>query len=88
VSRYRPNPACRCRRCRARILIAPISLVALGVLFLLGKYTHYSFSQTWPLLLIVIVLARILLGTRSAEGHQQPGRAAVSPPEHRASRGH
>jgi Domain of unknown function (DUF5668) len=47
------KPHCSCARCRVRGLIGPVMLITLGVLFLIGEYTHYSFGQLWPVLLIV-----------------------------------
>ena len=51
---YQPNPACGCGRCSTRGLMGPAVLVTLGLLFLLGNMTDYSFDRTWPILLIVI----------------------------------
>jgi hypothetical protein len=47
------KPHCSCAPCRVRGLLGPLMLITLGVLFLIGEYTHYSFGRLWPVLLIV-----------------------------------
>lgn len=37
----------------------PVTLITLGVLFLLSEFTRYSFHRTWPILLIAIGAALI-----------------------------
>ncbi len=66
---YAPNRYCACPRCRSRALIGPTVLITLGVLFLIGEFTRYDFSDTWPVLLIVIGLAKVLASNASTEGH-------------------
>lgn len=72
---YRPNQTCRCPRCVANRLMAPVVLVTLGVLFLISKFHYVSFGRTWPVLLIVI--GAVLLAQRNAPlgGHVQAGQA-------------
>ncbi|MGO9259938.1 MAG: LiaI-LiaF-like domain-containing protein [Bryobacteraceae bacterium] len=43
-----------------RAIRGPITLITLGVLFTFDHFTPYSFSQTWPVLLIVFGLLSLL----------------------------
>jgi Domain of unknown function (DUF5668) len=68
------NRYCPCQRCRMRSAMGPAVLITLGVLFLLdnivGSHTyHYSFHYTWPVLLIVIGVVKVLGYNASTEGH-------------------
>ncbi len=45
-----------------RAATGPIILITVGTLFALEKFTPYRFGQTWPVLLIVIGLLRLLGG--------------------------
>ncbi len=69
---YVPNRYCACPRCRSRALVGPAVLITLGVLFLIGEFTRYAFSDTWPVLLIVIGLAKVLSSNAPTEGHRPP----------------
>ncbi len=60
---------CRCLRCRGRGLTGPAVLVTLGVLFLLSEFQVASFGRTWPILLIVIGLVKVLAGNLDNTGH-------------------
>jgi len=51
-----------------RALRGPVTLITLGVLFVLQNFTPYDFGQTWPVLLIVFGTLSLL------------GRATGSPP--------
>ncbi len=66
------NPRCRCGRCRMSGMMAPAVLITLGVLFLIQQ-THWGwawgFHRTWPVLLIVIGIVKILRYTAPIEGH-------------------
>ena len=87
--RYR-NRYCPCQRCRMATAMGPAVLITLGVLFLLdntvGSRTfHYSFHYTWPVLLIVIGVVKVLGYNASAEGHIPrsyfvPGPGMQTPP--------
>jgi hypothetical protein len=44
-------------------------LVTLGTLFLLEQTDVVSFHRTWPLLLVVIGLVKVLQGNASTSGH-------------------
>jgi len=60
---------CGCDRCRAQGLMGPAVLVTLGVLFLLEAQGMISFGRTWPVLLVVIGLVKVLQGNASSSGH-------------------
>lgn len=60
---------CNCARCRMRGLMAPVFLITIGVLFLIGQYTMYSFGQLWPLILIAIGAVKVAESLASSEGH-------------------
>jgi hypothetical protein len=47
-----------------RAVSGPIILITIGVLFAFDRFTEFRFSQTWPVLLIVIGLLRLAGGGR------------------------
>jgi hypothetical protein len=53
-----------------RAIRGPITLITLGVLFVLQNFTRFGFDQTWPVLLIVFGLLSLM----------QRGAAPPSPP--------
>jgi hypothetical protein len=63
---------CTCARCRMRGLMGPVVLITIGVLFLIGQYSHYSFVRLWPAILIVVGLVKVLESVASTEGHITP----------------
>jgi hypothetical protein len=67
MSHYRNG--CTCERCKMRGLMGPAILVTLGVLLLLSELHVVAFAYTWPVLLIVIGVVRILQSNASMEGH-------------------
>jgi hypothetical protein len=61
---------CACTGCRTRGLMGPVVLITLGVLFLIDQYSHrYSFTELWPILLIVIGVVKVAQSLASREGH-------------------
>jgi Domain of unknown function (DUF5668) len=60
---------CHCPRCRARSVLGPVVLITLGILFLITQYGRYSFSELWPILLIVIGVVKVWEATASSAGH-------------------
>jgi hypothetical protein len=48
-----------------RAITGPIILITIGVLFAFDRFTDFRFSQTWPILLIVIGVLRLAGGGRS-----------------------
>jgi len=49
----------------------PVMLIAIGVLFALGQFTAYPFHRTWPVLLILFGVLKLL--ERASEGRRQSG---------------
>ncbi|MGD0403754.1 MAG: DUF5668 domain-containing protein [Candidatus Acidiferrales bacterium] len=60
---------CSCAHCRIRGLMGPLILITVGVLFLIGQYSRYSFGDLWPVLLIVIGVILVLQSLASKQGH-------------------
>jgi hypothetical protein len=60
---------CPCAHCRIRGLMGPVILITVGVLFLIGQYSRYSFGDLWPVLLIVIGVILVLQSLPSKQGH-------------------
>jgi hypothetical protein len=60
---------CWCTRCRSRGLMGPAVLITLGVLFMLSEFGVAHFHRTWPILLIVIGLVKVLAGNADTSGH-------------------
>lgn len=51
-------------------LMGPVVLVTIGTLFLIQELSdRLEFHQTWPLLLIVIGIVKVLQHTAPTEGH-------------------
>lgn len=63
---------CLCERCRTRKLMGPAILVTLGVLFLLDNAGHIGFDRTWPAILLVIGIVKLMQSNASSEGHTGP----------------
>ena len=62
---------CPCRRCTIRSLMGPAIVITIGVLFLLDQMRgdHLSFSNTWPIILLVIGAIQLATALSSTEGH-------------------
>ncbi len=62
---------CACRRCTIRGLIGPAVIITIGVLFLLDQTRggDFSFSNTYPVILIVIGAISLAAAASPAEGH-------------------
>lgn len=69
MNEYHRNRACCCARCRSVGYIGPIVLVTLGVLFLIDQYTTYGIDRTWPIILIVIGIMKVLQWNAPTTGH-------------------
>jgi hypothetical protein len=66
------RPACVCERCRTRKLMGPAILVTLGVLFLLDNVSNVDFGKTWPAILLVIGIVKLMQSNASSAGHAGP----------------
>jgi hypothetical protein len=60
------GPTCGCERCRTRKMMGPAILVTLGIVFLIG------FWRSWPAILLVIGLVKLMQSNASGEGHMGP----------------
>jgi len=79
---------CQCDHCRTRRLMGPAMLVTLGVLFLLDSVSRVGFGRTWPAILLVIGVIKLMQSNASSNGHvgplppgTPPGVAPSAPPE-------
>jgi Domain of unknown function (DUF5668) len=65
---------CNCQRCTIRGLMGPVVVVTVGVLFLLQEMRggYFDFSNTYPVILIVIGLISLASAMASSEGHVSP----------------
>jgi Domain of unknown function (DUF5668) len=64
-----PRAVCNCAYCRIRSLFGPIMIITVGVVFLVGEYSRYSFRDLWPLLLIVAGILKVAENMAPREGH-------------------
>ena len=71
---------CLCERCRTRKLMGPAILVTLGVLFLLDNAGHIGFDRTWPAILLVIGIVKLMQSNASSEGHTRSTAALAGLP--------
>ncbi len=69
---------CQCQSCRTRRLMGPAMLVTLGVLFLLDSVSRVGFGRTWPAILLVIGVVKLLQSNASSSGHVGPLPPGVS----------
>jgi hypothetical protein len=63
-----------------RAVKGPIILITIGVLFAVDRFTDFRFSQTWPVLLIVIGLLQLAGGRRRYYGGYPPQYNPPPPP--------
>jgi hypothetical protein len=65
---------CPCEHCRTRRLMGPAMLVTLGVLFLLDNVGSETlrFGHTWPAILLVIGVVKLVQSNSSSAGHVGP----------------
>ncbi len=69
---------CYCERCRTRRVMGPAIVTTIGVLMLLDTTSHVGFDKTWPAILLVIGVVKLLQSNASWEGHTGP----LPPPRH------
>jgi len=63
---------CQCERCRTRKLMGPALLITVGILMLLDTTSRVSFDKTWPAILLVIGVVKLIQSNASSEGHIGP----------------
>ncbi len=66
------RPACVCDRCKTRRLMFPAVVTTLGVLFLLDELSSIDFGKTWPAILLVIGVVKLVQSNASYNGHVGP----------------
>jgi|HubBroStandDraft_6_1064221.scaffolds.fasta_scaffold518460_1 hypothetical protein len=64
-----------------RAVKGPIILITLGVLFAFDRFTDFRFSQTWPVLLIVVGLLQLAGGSRRRYYGGYPPYTPGQPPQ-------
>ncbi len=55
-----------------RAVTGPLIMITVGVLFTIDRFVGVSFSQTWPVLLIVIGILKLLGGRRRRLDYYAP----------------
>jgi len=63
---------CQCQQCRTRRLMGPAMMITIGVLFLLDSVSHIGFGRTWPAILLVIGVVKLMQSNASTSGHVGP----------------
>jgi hypothetical protein len=73
---------CYCERCRTRRLMGPAILVTIGVLWLLDATSRVSFDKTWPAILLVVGVVKLMQSNASSDGHvgSLPPASSSNPP--------
>lgn len=71
---------CQCDHCRTRKLMFPAIMVTLGVLFLLDSTSRIGFGRTWPAILLVIGVVKLMHSNSSSSGHVGPLPVSTTPP--------
>jgi hypothetical protein len=64
--------ACYCENCRTRRLMGPAIVVTLGIIFLLHSTSRFGFWETWPAILLVIGVVKLMQSNASYTGHIGP----------------
>ena len=63
-----------------RSIKGPVIMITVGVLFAADKFTEYHFfTQTWPILLIVLGLLQLVGGRRRRPDYYPPPAPAAPP---------
>jgi B-box zinc finger len=73
---------CRCERCRTRRLMGPAIITTAGVLTLLDTTSRVGIDKTWPAILLVVGVVKLLQSNASWEGHVgslPPGQSGFPP---------
>ncbi len=58
-------------QCLMRAITGPVILITVGVLFTIDRFTEFHFAQTWPVLLIVIGILKLMGGRRRRDDFYQ-----------------
>jgi hypothetical protein len=71
-----------------RAVTGPIILITVGVLFAFDRFTEFRFSQTWPVLLIVVGLLKLAGGGRRRRYYRDvpPPPSPGAPPNYEGPR--
>lgn len=61
--------------------MGPAFLITIGVLFLLGQISrgHFDFSDTWPVILVVLGMIQLASSLAPRDGHIETPRAGAPP---------
>lgn len=71
---------CHCRRCTIRGLMGPAVVITVGVLFLLEQtHTGFRFSQTWPIILVVVGVISLASAMAPMDGHIETTEVVTNP---------
>jgi hypothetical protein len=70
---------CPCEQCRMRKIMGPSILVTIGVLILLDSVSRLEFHRTWPAILLVIGIVKLMQSNASSAGHIGPVFPSVPP---------
>jgi len=62
-----------------RPITGPVILITVGVLFTIDRFTQFAFYQTWPVLLIVIGILKLLGGRRRRSDFYPPPPTGAPP---------
>jgi hypothetical protein len=82
---HSPRVSCSCGQCRARNLMGPAVLVTVGLILALDSrgFAGLHWGRTWPAILLVIGVVKLLQSNASSAGHVGPlptAPPAVAPP--------
>jgi hypothetical protein len=75
---------CNCDRCRMRKIMGPAMVFTIGMLFLLQSLNVVDFDRTWPAILLVIGVVKLLQSNASTAGHISafsPTQPVTAPPQ-------
>jgi LiaF transmembrane domain/B-box zinc finger len=73
------RPTCVCERCRTRKLMGPALLVTIGMILLLSETSSVGWDKTWPAILLVIGVVKLMQSNASSDGHFGPLPPGVYP---------
>jgi hypothetical protein len=73
---------CHCQSCTIRGFTGPVIVITIGVLFLLDQMHGgaLNFSNTFPMILVVLGLIHLASSMVSREGHIEPAPIPPVPP--------